>query len=93
VNTPAVVIIPTAGNAGRFSIFEKWERLIRSIRWDRLEDGVIFGEQRLLRCSYQQYYDKVHTHISLKKDAPNPSDPSNRIRKTRSTLSESNTRA
>jgi hypothetical protein len=47
---PAVVIIPVAEKAERFSNFEKWnhaERLIGSIRRDNLGRVTIFGKQHL----------------------------------------------
>jgi Integrase core domain len=52
------------------------ERLIGSIRRDCLDHVVIFGEQHLrhLLNSYQEYYNKSRTHLSLKKDAPIPRD-------------------
>jgi hypothetical protein len=52
------------------------ERLVGSIRRDCLDHVVIFGEQHLrhLLNSYQEYYNKSRTHLSLKKDAPIPRD-------------------
>jgi hypothetical protein len=52
------------------------ERLIGSIRRDCLDHVVVFGEQHLrhLLNSYQEYYNKSRTHLSLKKDAPIPRD-------------------
>ena len=52
------------------------ERLIGSIRRDCLDHVVIFSEQHLrhLLNSYQEYYNKCRTHLSLKKDAPIPRD-------------------
>jgi hypothetical protein len=52
------------------------ERLIGSIRRDCLDHVVIFSEQHLrhLLSSYQEYYNKSRTHLSLKKDAPIPRD-------------------
>ncbi len=48
------------------------ERLIGSIRRDCLDHVVVFGEQHLrhLLQAYQQYYNKVRTHLSVYKDAP-----------------------
>ena len=50
------------------------ERLIGSIRRDCLDHVVVFGERHLrhLLNSYQSYYNEVHTHLSLQKDAPIP---------------------
>jgi transposase InsO family protein len=52
------------------------ERLIGSIRRDCLDHVVVFGEQHLrhLLISYQNYYNELRTHLSLKKDAPIPRD-------------------
>jgi transposase InsO family protein len=48
------------------------ERLIGSIRRDCLDHVVVFGERHLrhLLESYQRYYNKARTHLSLDKDAP-----------------------
>jgi transposase InsO family protein len=48
------------------------ERLIGSIRRDCLDHVVVVGEQHLrhLLQAYQQYYNKVRTHLSVYKDAP-----------------------
>jgi transposase InsO family protein len=48
------------------------ERLIGSIRRDCLDHVAVFGEQhfRHLLQAYQQYYNKVRTHLSVYKDAP-----------------------
>jgi transposase InsO family protein len=52
------------------------ERLIGSIRRECLDHVVVFGEQHLrhLFHSYQKYYNKARTHLSLQKDAPVPRD-------------------
>jgi transposase InsO family protein len=52
------------------------QRLIGSIRRDCLDHVVVFGEQHLrhLLISYQNYYNELRTHLSLKKDAPIPRD-------------------
>jgi transposase InsO family protein len=48
------------------------ERLIGSIRRDRLDHFVIFGEAHLRRVlkDHASYYNEVRTHLSLDKDAP-----------------------
>jgi transposase InsO family protein len=48
------------------------ERLIGSIRRDRLDHVVVFGEAHLRRVlkNYASYYNQVRTHIALDKDAP-----------------------
>jgi hypothetical protein len=48
------------------------ERLIASIRRERLDHVVVFGEQHLrqLLGSYQRHYNDPRTHLSLNKDAP-----------------------
>jgi hypothetical protein len=48
--------------------------LIGSIRRDCLDHVVVFGERHLrhLLNSYQKYYNKARTHLSLHKDAPIP---------------------
>jgi len=50
------------------------ERIIGSIRRDRLDHVVVFGEEHLrhLLNSYQKYYNEVRTHLSVHKDAPVP---------------------
>ena len=52
------------------------ERLIGSIRRDCLDHIVVFGERHLrhLLNSYQEYYNGVRTHLSLRKDLPIPRD-------------------
>ena len=48
------------------------ERLIGSIRRERVDHLIVFGERhlrRILRC-YAHYYNEVRTHRSLNKDAP-----------------------
>ena len=52
------------------------ERLIGSIRRDCLDHIVVFGERHLrhLLNSYQEYYNGVRTHLSLRKDSPIPRD-------------------
>ena len=48
------------------------ERVIGSIRRECLDHVVILGERQLKRvlASYADYYHRVRTHLSLKKDAP-----------------------
>jgi transposase InsO family protein len=48
------------------------ERLIGSIRRECLDHMVVFGEANLRRVlkSYTSYYNRVRTHLSLKKNAP-----------------------
>jgi transposase InsO family protein len=48
------------------------ERLIGSIRRERLDHVVIFGEGHLRQVlkAYAAYYNRVRTHLSLGKDAP-----------------------
>jgi transposase InsO family protein len=50
------------------------ERLIGSIRRDCLDHVIVFGERHLryLLDSYQRYYNEARTHLSLRKDAPEP---------------------
>jgi hypothetical protein len=50
------------------------ERLIGSIRRERLDHVVIFGERHLrhVLLSYMHYYNSARTHLSLNKDAPVP---------------------
>ena len=54
------------------------ECVIGSIRRERLDHTIIFGEPHLRRTlrNYARYYNRVRTHLSLGKDSPNP-DPSN----------------
>ncbi len=49
------------------------ERVIGSIRRECLDHMIILGELHLKRilASYDDYYHKVRTHLSLEKDAPN----------------------
>jgi Integrase core domain len=49
------------------------ERLIGSIRRECLDQVVVFGEAHLRRIlkTYAAYYNRVRTHLSLDKDAPN----------------------
>lgn len=49
------------------------ERLIGSIRRECLDHVVVFGEAHLRRIlkAYAAYYNRVRTHLSLDKDAPN----------------------
>jgi transposase InsO family protein len=49
------------------------ERLIGSIRRECLDHVVVFGEAHLRRIlkTYAAYYNRVRTHLSLDKDAPN----------------------
>ena len=48
------------------------ERLIGSIRRERLDHIIVFGERHLrtLLHNYQSYYNECRTHLSLDKDAP-----------------------
>src|SRR5271155_780128 len=48
------------------------ERLIGSIRRERLDHIVVFGEAHLRRIlrSYAHYYNDIRTHRSLDRDAP-----------------------
>jgi transposase InsO family protein len=48
------------------------ERLIGSIRRERLDHIVIFGEAHLrhVLTAYAGYYNNVRTHLALGKDAP-----------------------
>ena len=48
------------------------ERLIGSIRRQRLDNAIICGEAHLRRVlkSYADYYNRFRTHRSLNKDAP-----------------------
>jgi hypothetical protein len=50
------------------------ERAIGSIRRERLDHVVVFGEQHLphLLRSYASYYNSARTHLSVNKDAPSP---------------------
>jgi transposase InsO family protein len=51
----------------------KVERLIGSVRRECLDHVLVFGEADLRRVlkTYAGYYNKVRTHLSLDKDAPN----------------------
>src|SRR4029077_5830278 len=48
------------------------ERLIGSIRRERLDHLVVFDEAQLRRVlkNYTSYYNQVRTHLSLEKNAP-----------------------
>jgi transposase InsO family protein len=48
------------------------ERLIGSIRRESLDHFIVFGEAHLrdVLKTYASYYNKVRTHLSLDKDAP-----------------------
>ena len=48
------------------------KRSIGSIRRERLDHVIVFGEQHLrgVLRSYQQYYNGTRTHLSLAKDSP-----------------------
>jgi len=48
------------------------ERLIGSIRRERLDQMIVFGEAHLrwILGAYAVYYNKSRTHRSLNKDAP-----------------------
>jgi transposase InsO family protein len=50
------------------------ERLIGSIRRERVDHIIVLGEAHLCRIlkSYASYYNGVRTHRSLNKDAPVP---------------------
>ncbi len=50
------------------------ERVIGSIRRDCLDHVVVLGERQLMRVlfNYTNYYNRVRTHLSLDKDAPEP---------------------
>ena len=48
------------------------ERVIGSIRRDCLDHVIVLGERQLKRVlsEYTDYYNRVRTHLSLEKDAP-----------------------
>jgi transposase InsO family protein len=48
------------------------ERLIGSIRRECLDHVLIMGEAHLRQIlrAYADYYNRIHTHLSFKKDAP-----------------------
>ncbi len=48
------------------------ERLIGSIRRERVDHVIVLGEAHLRRIlrSYARYYNDIRTHRSLNKDAP-----------------------
>ena len=48
------------------------ERLIGSIRRESLDHLIVFDEAQLRRVlkNYAAYYNKVRTHLSLRKNAP-----------------------
>ncbi len=48
------------------------ERVIGSIRRERLDHKIIFGEAHLRRTlnKYAHYYNRARTHLSLEKDPP-----------------------
>jgi transposase InsO family protein len=48
------------------------ERVIGSIRRECLDHVIVLGERQLKRvlCEYIDYYNRVRTHLSLDKDAP-----------------------
>jgi putative transposase len=50
------------------------ERVIGSIRRECLDHFIIFNERRLRRVlsSYQDYYHRTRTHLSLREDSPDP---------------------
>ncbi|MGO9452272.1 MAG: integrase core domain-containing protein [Candidatus Binataceae bacterium] len=50
------------------------ERVIGSIRRECLDHLVIFNERHLRRVlsSYENYYHRARTHLSLRKDCPDP---------------------
>ena len=51
------------------------ERLIGSVRRECLDHVIVLGEAHLGRVlrAYFAYYQRSRTHLSLDKDAPNPS--------------------
>ena len=50
------------------------ERVIGSIRRECLDHFIIFNERHLRRVlsSYENYYHRTRTHLSLRKDCPDP---------------------
>lgn len=50
------------------------ERVIGSIRRERLDHTIIFGEAHLRHTlkNYARYYNRARTHLSLEKDSPIP---------------------
>ena len=58
------------------------ERVIGSIRREVLNHMIIFNEDHLLRIlhSYLDYYHNARTHLSLKRNAPNPREAEPRSR-------------
>jgi len=50
------------------------ERVIGSIPRECLDHFIIFNERHLRRvlASYQDYYHRTRTHLSLRKDCPDP---------------------
>jgi len=50
------------------------ERVIGSIRRECLDHFIIFNERHLRRVlsSYQDYYHRTRTHLSLREDSPDP---------------------
>jgi putative transposase len=50
------------------------ERAIGSIRRECLDHLIVFSEHHLRRVlsSYEDYYHRTRTHLSLRKDCPNP---------------------
>jgi putative transposase len=50
------------------------ERVIGSIRRECLDHFIIFNERHLHRVlsSYEHYYHRTRTHLSLRKDCPDP---------------------
>jgi len=55
------------------------ERLIGSVRRERLDHVIALNEQQLRRVlkSYLAYYNRTRTHLALGKDAPEPRSPAN----------------
>ena len=50
------------------------ERVIGSIRRECLDHFIVLGERHLMRVltEYAEYYNNCRTHLSLKKNSPNP---------------------
>lgn len=73
-----------------FSLWWGWnayvERVIGSIRRECTDHFIVFGERHLARIlrSYQNYYNRSRTHLSLNKDSPvpRPQRDVGRIRRT-----------
>ena len=68
---------PWASEISQFAPSSPWqngfaERLIGSIRRERLDYIIVSGEAHLRRLlkSYARYYNETRTHLALDKDAP-----------------------